>query len=77
MQRLDKHIAAEPCARRNRTSVARQQISKQTLTIKGLCVLRGSFWEVITGQRRSFERVVENWVEFWTWKSNVIEMKWE
>jgi hypothetical protein len=30
---------------------------------------------VIKGQRRSSERVVENWVQFWRWQSKVIEKK--
>jgi hypothetical protein len=75
-QRLGKHIPAEAYARNNRTSIARQRISKQAFsTIERLCFLRGPCRGVIKGQRRSFERVVMNWVEFWRWQSKVIEKK--
>jgi hypothetical protein len=41
-QRLGKHIPAEAYARNNRTSIARQRISKQALsTIERLCFLHG------------------------------------
>jgi hypothetical protein len=54
-QRLGKHIPAEAYAR-NRTSIARQQISKQAFsTIQRLCFLLGPCRWVIKRQRRSFE----------------------
>jgi hypothetical protein len=64
--------------RNNRTSVARQRISKKAFsTIERLYFLRSPWRGVIKGQRRSFESVVfENWVEFWRWQSKVIEKKW-
>jgi hypothetical protein len=71
MQRLGKD------ARKNRTSIARQRISKQALsTIERLRFLRGPCRGIIKRQRKSFELVVvENWVEFWRLKSKVIEKK--
>jgi hypothetical protein len=58
-QRLGKHIPAEAYASNNRTSIARQRISKQAFsTIERLRFLRCPCRGVIKGQRRSFERVV-------------------
>jgi hypothetical protein len=75
-KRLCKHLPAGANAR-NRTSIARQRISKQAFsTIERLCFLRGPCRGDIEGQRRSFELVVvKNWVEFWGWQSKVIEKK--
>jgi predicted nucleic acid-binding protein len=28
-------------------------------------------------KKSSYESVVKNWVEFWTWQSKVIEKKWQ
>jgi hypothetical protein len=77
-QGLGKHIPAEAYARNNRTSIARQRISKQTSTIQRLCFLRGPCRGIIKEQRMSFERVaVEKKFEFWRWYSKVIEKKWQ
>jgi hypothetical protein len=47
-QRLGKHIPAEAYARNNRTSVARQRISKQAFsTIERFCFLRNPCWGVL------------------------------
>jgi hypothetical protein len=76
--RLGKHIPAEANSCNNRTSIVRQSISKQAFsTIERLCFPRGPCRRVSNGQRRSFELVVENWVEFWRWQSKVIEMEWQ
>jgi hypothetical protein len=76
-QRLRKHILAEAYARNNNTSTTRQRISKQTFsTTERLRFLRGPCRGVIKEQR-SFEIVVENWVEFWRWQWQVIEKKWQ
>jgi hypothetical protein len=48
-------------------------VNKPSQQYRG-CFLRGPWREVIKGQRWSFERVVANWVEFWTWQSRVIRM---
>jgi hypothetical protein len=61
----------------NRMSIARQRISKQASTIEKLNFLRGPCLVVIKAQRKSFERVVRNWVEFWRWQSKMIEKKWQ
>jgi hypothetical protein len=75
-QRLDKHIPAETYAQNNRTSIARQRNNKEAFsTIRRLCFRRDPCRAVIKGQRRSFELVVENWVEFWRWQLKVIEKK--
>jgi hypothetical protein len=67
-QRLGEHIPAEAYSRSNRTSTTRQRIRKQDFsTIESLCFLLGPCLVVITWQRRSFEGVVENLVEFWRW----------
>jgi hypothetical protein len=77
-QRLGKNIPAEVYARNNRTSTARQKISKQVFsTIEGLCFLRVPCGGVIKGQRNLFDSVVRNWVEFWRWQSKVIEKNGE
>jgi hypothetical protein len=60
-KRIGKHIPAEAYARKNRTSINRQRISKQASTIERLCFLRGPCRWIIKGQRGSFELVVENW----------------
>jgi hypothetical protein len=72
-QGLGKHIPAE-YARNTKTSITRQQISKQAFwKIERLCFLCVPCRGVIMGQRRSFEGVVENWVEFWRLQPKVIE----
>jgi hypothetical protein len=77
-QRLCKHIPAKAYASGNRTSIARQQISKQAFsTVERLGVLRGPCRRFIKGQRWSFVLVVENWIEFWRWQSKEIERKWQ
>jgi hypothetical protein len=77
-QRFGKHIPAEAYARNNRKSIAKQRISKQAFsTIEGLCFLRGPCQGVVKGQKRSFELVVENLVEFWRWQSKVVEKTWQ
>jgi hypothetical protein len=75
-QRLGKHIPAEAYPH-NRTSIARQGISKQAFsTIKRLCFLRTPRRGVVKGRRRSVViLVVENWVELWSLKSKMIEKK--
>jgi hypothetical protein len=51
-QRLGKHIPAEAQASNNRTSIARQRISKQAFsTVERLCFLRGPYRGVIKGQK--------------------------
>jgi hypothetical protein len=73
-----KHIPAEAYARNNRTSIARQRISKQAFsTIERLVLLRDPCRGVIKGQGKSLEGVVENLVDFWRWHSKVIEKKWQ
>jgi hypothetical protein len=76
---LGKHIPAEAYARNNRTSIARQRISKQAFsTIERLRFIRGPCRGVVKGQRRSIEWiVVEKWVKFWRWQSKVTEKKWQ
>jgi hypothetical protein len=77
-QRLGKHIPSGANTRNNRTSIARQPISKQAFsTTERLFFLHDPCRDVIKGQRRSFELVVKNWVEFWRWQSKVIEKKWQ
>jgi hypothetical protein len=57
-QRLGKHIPAQAYARKNRTSIDRQWICKQSFsTIERICFVRGRCRRVIKGQRRSFEWV--------------------
>jgi hypothetical protein len=77
-QGLGKHIPAEAHTSNNRTPIARQWISKQAFsTTQRMFFLHGRCRDVIKGQRRSFELVVENWVEFWRRQSKVIEKnKW-
>jgi hypothetical protein len=54
-KRLGKHIPAEAYVRNNRTSIARQWISKQVFsTTERQCFLRGPCRRVIKGKRRSF-----------------------
>jgi hypothetical protein len=66
-QRLGKHIPVEAYARNNRTSIARQRISKPAFsTIDRLCFLLSPCRGVIKGQRRSFElsrngSILRNW----------------
>jgi hypothetical protein len=90
-QRLGKHIPAEAKMGNNRTSVARQRISKQASTIERLSFLHGPCRGVIKEQRRSCEFlltevervqlkssfIVENWVEFWIFQLKMIEKKWQ
>jgi hypothetical protein len=77
-QRVGEHIPAGAYERNNRTSIARQRISKQAWTIEGLCFLRSPWRGVIKGQRMSFEwAAVEKWVEFWRWQSEMVEKKWQ
>jgi hypothetical protein len=55
-QLLRKQIPTEAYERNNRTSIARQQITKQAFsTIERLCFLCGPCRGVIRGQRRLFE----------------------
>jgi hypothetical protein len=55
-QRLGKHIPAEAYARNIKTSITKQQISKQAFsTTEKMCFLRGPCRGVIKWQRRSFE----------------------
>jgi hypothetical protein len=63
-QRFSRHIPSEAYTHNNRTSIARQRISKQAFsTMKRLCFLRGPCRGVIKEQRRSLELVVVgNWV---------------
>jgi hypothetical protein len=64
-QRLCKHIPAEAYAH-NMTSIARQRISKQVFsTIERLWFLHAPCRGLTKGQRRSFELVLDNRVEFW------------
>jgi hypothetical protein len=74
-QRLGKHIPATANAR-NRTSIARQRISKRAFsTIETLCFLNSPCRRVIMG-KRLFEFVVVGYlVEFWRWQSKMIEKK--
>jgi hypothetical protein len=54
-QRLSKHIPGETYTR-NRTSIARQLISKEAFsTIERLCFLHGPCRDVTKGQNKSFE----------------------
>jgi hypothetical protein len=70
------NIPAEVYAHSDRTSIARHWISKQAFwTIETLCFVCGPCWGDIKGQRKSFESVVENWVELWRWQLKMIEKK--
>jgi hypothetical protein len=59
-KRFGKRIRTEAYERNNRTSIARQRISKQALsTIERLYSLRGPCRGAIKGQRMSFELFFE------------------
>jgi hypothetical protein len=72
-QRLCKHIPTEAYARSNRTSIARQRISKQAFsTMQKLCFLCGPCQDIIKVQKRSFEWID---VEFWRRQLKVVEKR--